>query len=174
MAARLCCRDLPHSIKAWRVTAATRWIAFTAATIFLAACSADPESPEQQIQELIDRLETAAEAKELGVLRDAIGDGYVDDRGYNKRSIEGLLRVYLLRNESIYLLSRVKSIEFPLDDHATVSVIVAMAGVPIASADQLLTIDVDMHRFDLTLQRRDDDWQVVVAQWRRASAEEFL
>ncbi|MBA7631278.1 hypothetical protein ES703_38808 [subsurface metagenome] len=112
----------------------------------------------------------AADARTRG----ATGDGYVDDRGHNKRSIEGLLRVYLLRNESIYLLTRVKSIDFPLDDHATASVIVAMAGVPIASAGQLLTIDVDMHRFDLTLQRRDDDWQVVLAQWRRASAEEFL
>ena len=151
-----------------------RWIVLAVITIFLAACSSGPESPEQQIQELIGRLEMAAEAKELGVLRDAISDGYIDDRGYNKRSIEGLLRVYLLRNESIYLLTRVKSIEIQSDDHATVSVVVAMAGTPIASDDQLLTIDIDMHRFELTLQRRDDDWQVVVAQWRRASAEEFL
>lgn len=151
-----------------------RWIVLAVVPIFLAACSSDPESPEQQIQELIGRLEMAAEAKELGVLRDAISDGYVDGHGYNKRSIEGLLRVYLLRNESIYLLTRVKSIEIQLEDHATVSVMVAMAGTPIASDDQLLTIDVDMHRFELTLQRRDDDWQVVAAQWRRASAEEFL
>ena len=174
MTPRSCCRDLPHSINTRWPAVATRCLAFTAAMVFLAACSSDPESPEQQIREMIERLETAAEAKELGVLRDAIGDGYVDDRGYNKRSIEGLLRVYLLRNDSIYLLTRIKPIEFPLDDHATVSVIVAMAGTPIASADELLTIDVDMHRFDLTLQRRDEDWQVVAAQWRRASAEEFL
>ncbi|MDH3465737.1 MAG: hypothetical protein OES26_07475 [Gammaproteobacteria bacterium] len=174
MTARLCCHGLQHPIKTRRSAAARHWIAFAAMTIFLAACSSDPESPEQQIQNLIERLETAAEAKDLGVLRDALSDQYVDDRGYNKRSIVGLLRINLLRNESIYLLTRVKAIGFPVDDQATASVIVAMAGRPIASAEQLLAIDVDMHRFDLTLEQRDDDWQIVGAQWRRASAEEFL
>ena len=104
------------------------------ALALLAACSG-PASPEQQVRAVIDSMETAVEA-----------------------------RGYFVANQSVHLLTRIESLEFPSPDEARVKLQVGMAGrggQPGASS-----LNADLYDFDLALVREGDEWKVSYADWR--------
>lgn len=139
---------------------------------FIAACGRD--SPEAQLQALIERSEAAAEKKESAVLRQFISEKYSDSQGQNKKALEALLRYYFLRHESIHLLTRIQQITFPQPEVAQATVLVAMAAQPILDAGEIERLRADLHRFELTFLREKGDWKVVRAEWRRAEFADFL
>ena len=94
-------------------------------------------SPEAEIRELIERAATAAEERNVRDLRALIADDYADERGLDRKAVENLLRLHVLRQQSIHLFVRVRGIEFPEPERALVSVAAAMAGRPVARADEL-------------------------------------
>jgi hypothetical protein len=128
----------------------------------LPACAAEPDSPEAQVRALLQRAEAAAEEKDVGALKQMVSESYSDDRGQDRQAIAGLLTFYFLRNQSIYLLTRVGKIEFPEPTRARTTVLVAMAGTPIPDIEELARIRADL------------DWRVTRAAWRRARADDFL
>ncbi|MHB8535776.1 MAG: hypothetical protein ACYDBW_10070 [Sulfuricaulis sp.] len=140
----------------------------------LVSCSSGPDQPEAQVRALLKRGAAAAEKKESGVLRGLISEKYSDTQGQNKKAVEAILRYYFLRNESIYLFTRIQSIEFPEAARAQAVVLVAMAGQPIADASQIERLHADLHHFDITLVREGKDWKVIDAEWRRAEFRDFL
>ena len=98
---------------------------WAAVVLALAACSRQP-SPEAEIRELIERAATAAEARDVRDLRAMIADDYADERGLDRKAVENLLRLHVLRQQSIHLFVRVRGIEFPEPDRALASIAVAM------------------------------------------------
>ena len=140
----------------------------------LVSCSPAEDSPETQVRTLLERGETAAEKKETGVLRKMISEKYSDSQGQDKRAIEAILRYYFLRNESIHLFVRIQSIAFPQPVQAQAIVLVAMAGQPIAGAQELERLRADLHRFEITLASENKEWKVVRAEWRRAEPGDFF
>lgn len=140
----------------------------------LVSCSSEPDQPEAQVRALLKRAAAAAESKESGVLRGLISEKYSDSQGRDKKAVEAILRYYLLRNESIYLFTRIQSIEFPEASRARSVVLVAMAGQPIVDAHQIERLHADLHRFDITLVREGRTWKVTDAEWRRAVFGDFL
>jgi len=62
----------------------------------------------------------------------------------------------------------------PQPDHAQATVLVAMAGVPIVSAQELPALRADLHRFEIDFAREGKAWRVQRAAWRRAELGEFL
>ena len=144
------------------------------AAIALAGCGGKPGTPEAQIRALIARAVTAAEEKDIGSLRDMVSERYSDDQGRSKRTIEDILRLHFLRNESLHLYTRVQSITLGQADRAQARVLVAMAGVPISSELELPALRADLHRFDLDFVREDDHWRVRRASWGRAEPGEFV
>lgn len=142
---------------------------------WMPACRAEPESPEAQVRTLIQRAEAAAEEKRVKALKQLVSESYSDGHGRDKEAIEGLLTYYFLRNQSIHLLTRVQSLEFPEPARCRATVFVAMAAKPIPNIDQLTRIRADLYRFDLSI--RDEgsgDWRVTRAAWRHATAADFL
>lgn len=123
---------------------------------------------------LIERAEQAAENKEGRVLRGFVSDAYRDVDGRDRRSVDGILRVVLLRHEAIHLLTRVSDIAFPETGHARAVVYVAMAGRPIAGPAQLASLRASLYRFELDLADEDGAWRVVSAAWRRAEPADFV
>lgn len=150
------------------------WVVLCCACVLSIACSSEPNSPEQEIRDLLSQLETASEGKRIESLRDAVADEYWDERGNDKRAIERILRFYFLRNESIHLLTRIQSLVLSKTERADAVIMVAMAGTPITSVDALPSINVDLHRFDVALEKQGDAWQVTSAKWRRANVDDFL
>jgi predicted Zn-dependent peptidase len=142
--------------------------------ISVSACSSKQDSPEAQVRALINQAESDAEKKESGALRRLVSEKYSDSQGQDKKAIEAILRYYFLRNESIHLLTRIQQIAVPKPETAQAVVLVAMAGQPISSSEELERIRADLYRFELSLSREDGEWRVIRAEWRRAEFIDFL
>ena len=144
------------------------------ALLAIGACQRERAGPEAQLRALIQSAIAAAEQKRIGELRAVISEQYRDDQGQDKRSVENLLRLHFLRNERLHLFARVQSITLAPPDHAQATVLVAMAGVPMASVQDLPGVRADLHRFNIDFTYEDKQWRAVRAAWRRAEAGEFL
>ena len=150
-------------------------ILFAALAVLLTAIACSkPTTPEQRVREFLDRGEQAAEQKDMRTLRGAVSEHYSDSDGRDRRMIEGILRLYVLRHESIHLLTRVDSIEFPRPAQAHVGIYVAMAARPITHAAQLAAFQANLYRFDLVLAEEDSQWRVLRAAWRPAEPTDFI
>ena len=142
--------------------------------LLLPGCRGERASPEAEVRALINGAVVAAEQKSIGVLKDSISEKYADDQGQNKRAVENLLRLHFLRNQSVHLYAHIQSVTLPQPDRAQATVLVAMAGVPIASAQELPVLRADLHRFEIDFARENKTWRVLRAAWRRAELAEFL
>lgn len=142
--------------------------------LLLPGCRGEREAPEAQVRALINGAAIAAEQKRIGTLRDMVSDRYADDRGQDKRTIENLLRMHFLRNETLHLYTHIQSVTLPQPDRAQAIVLVAMAGVPIASIQALPALRADLHRFEIDFVREDKAWRAQRATWRRAELGEFV
>jgi outer membrane biogenesis lipoprotein LolB len=135
------------------------WIALA----LLTACS-DPASPEQQVRAVIDSLETAVESRDVGALVEHISPNYRDSQGQDRAEASRYARGYFVANQSVHLLTRIESLEFPAPDEARVKLQVGMAGrggEPGASS-----LNADLYDFDLALVREGDEWKLSYADWR--------
>jgi hypothetical protein len=153
------------------------WRVALCATVSLVAwsgCQSTSESPEDQIRALIAKAEKAAEEKDLGTLKDMIHEGYADKQGNKKPELVKLLAYYLLRTESIHLLTRIRTIEFPEPKQSKTLVFVAMAGGSLGSIDDLLKMRADLYRVEVSLlDESRGAWKVTSAEWRPAELTDF-
>jgi hypothetical protein len=150
-------------------------IALTAVIMaMLAACSGEPDNPEQRIRDMIAAGEAAVEARSIMSAVGFVANDYKDGRGRRKQEVRRLLAGYIMRNKSIHLLTRIRQIELNGDNsRADVVLYVGMAGVPLADADQLARIRTDLYRFDLSLILEDGDWRVASGSWHAARLADF-
>lgn len=146
-------------------------IVLTAASLI--ACSGDEQSPEQQIEQLNSNAKLAAEAKDVGVLKDMVSEDFKSGQ-YDKHSIIRLVSLYLLGHKNLHLFSLTRSIQVTDEDSANAEVLVAMAGKPIVGTDQLFDLRAEMLRFNVSYVRNEDEWQVISADWKRATVDDFL
>jgi len=142
--------------------------------MLLPGCQAKHASPEAEVRALIYSAVAAAEQKNFGTLKDIISKRYTDEQGQNKRAIEALLRLHILRNETVHVYAHIQSVTLPQADRAQATVLVAMAGVPIASAQDLPALVADLNRFEIEFVHEGRVWRVQRAAWRRAEPGEFL
>ncbi|MEE4377313.1 MAG: hypothetical protein V2J55_07345 [Candidatus Competibacteraceae bacterium] len=154
------------------------WCGLVLATLLLTAftaCSSGPDSPEEQVRALIEQATDAAERKAVDELQPLIADDYEDAQGHDKKFIKRLLLAYLMRNQSIHLFTRVKSIAMNGPDRAEAEVVVAMTGQPVEDAATFDWLRGDLYHFVLDfIHRGGGDWEVIQAKWRRANVGEFL
>ncbi|MCP5197780.1 MAG: hypothetical protein H6974_13505 [Gammaproteobacteria bacterium] len=142
--------------------------------LVLAACGGASESPETEIRSVIAKALVAAEERNARELRALIAEDYLDASGHDHQAVTGLIRLHLFRNQSIHILTRIRTLEFPEPGRALVTVLAALAGRPVASADQLVGLNADLYRFDLEMIRRGrNDWQIRHAAWERAQLADF-
>jgi hypothetical protein len=135
------------------------WVALA---VLLTACS-DQASPEQQVRAVIDAMEVAAEARDVGDLMAHLSDNYRDAQGQDRQQAALHARGYFISNQSVHLLTRIESLEFPAADEARVKLQVGMAGR--GGETGAGGLSADLHDFDLVLVREGDDWKVSYADW---------
>jgi len=136
------------------------------------ACSSKPRDPEAEVRAAVVALEEAVEARDIGRIKELVADGYQDDRRYDKGKLVSTLQFIFLRRQSIHVLVNIRGIELDGADRATVELVAAAAGMPIANASvlaKLSSADVFDLRFELV--RDGGDWQVTKAKWKRASGD---
>ena len=135
------------------------WVALS----LLTACS-DPASPEQQVRDVIASMAAAVEARDVGDLMEHVAANYRDGQGQDRAEASRYARGYFVANQSVHLLTRIESLEFPSPDEARVKLQVGMAGrggEPGASS-----LNADLYDFDLALVREGGEWKVSYADWR--------
>lgn len=126
------------------------------------------------MRNILERAENLAEQRDRAGLMDMVAADYGDAAGRNAAALDGLLRFHFLRNRSVHLLVRIESIAVSDTGLATAEVLVALAGQPISDPATLTGLRVDLLRLDLTLSRTAQDYRLIGAAWRRASAADFL
>jgi len=157
-----------------RAALATSSLALAAGLLLALACAPDAKSPEEKIRAVLAALEEGAEEKRAGAMKEHVSERYADAQGNDKRAIAQLVAFHLLRNQSVYLLTRVRSVEIEAPGEGRAEVLVAMAGTPIAGPEALLSLRADLYRFDLRLaEEQDGAWRVRSAEWRPAAADDF-
>lgn len=140
----------------------------------LAACSRDALTPEAEIEQLLSEAEKAVESRSVSAVKPFLWEQYRDSDGRDRRAALRLLTGYFLSHQSIHLLSQVTEISLKGEQEAEITLFVALAGQPIDSSAQLLSVRADLIRLDLELVNRNGEWQVSAARWRRANKTDFL
>lgn len=129
----------------------------------LSACGSK-STPEEQVRAVIAAAETGAEARDLSAVMDLVAEGYTDTRGQDKAAIRDLMRAYFIVNQSVHLLMRVDSIDFPADELAAARISVGMLG---RQSQEDWKYAVDVYEFDVRLLNEDGEWRLQSAEWRR-------
>jgi hypothetical protein len=133
------------------------------AALLLAGC-ADDSTPEQQVRAVIESMEVAAEARDVGDLMEHVSANYRDAQGQGPAEASRYARGYFVANQSIHLLTRIESLEFPAPDEARVKLQVGMAGR--GGEQGAAGLSADLYDFDLALVREAGEWKLSYADWR--------
>lgn len=134
----------------------------------VAGCSDNVMTPEEEIRQYIKTGVEAAEDRSSSDLAELIFSGYKDEKGYGKKQIEKLSKLYFFRHKNIYLLTKIEEIEFVTANEAWVTLNVAMAGSVISDASLLSSLRAQIYKFELML-IKDEKWLLHQADWQRAS-----
>lgn len=116
---------------------------------FMTAC-ASRSSDEEQLRELIDAVEIAAEARDASDVLEFIAADYQDSNGFDRTQLQNFLRGYFLANPKIELLVTLGEFEFPAEGLARVDV--SVTRVELSAPDQV--------RLRVEFRRHADRWQV--------------
>jgi hypothetical protein len=129
--------------------------------IFISACSAPSDTPEEALRRWVADAQAAAEAEDRATLMDMLSENYADARGNDYTDVDKILRFYFLRQDSVVLLGKIDEIAVSGDTAALVKLTVGMAG----ANDAALGFSADAYRFELELEQHDEDWLLVAARW---------
>lgn len=148
---------------------------------FLSGCSDNEITSEAKIKAVVESAVKTVEQKELGRLADVIAESYSDQYGNNRKNALKMLRLYFLRNRSIYLFTQIKSIDLLGDEQqkdleqssAQIKVYVGMAGTPISNGIPV-GVRANLFLFDLKMVEEDSEWLVQQAAWKRVSREDII
>ena len=135
---------------------------FTIGTaLVVTACGGSPTDPEAELRAWVSEAEEAAESKDRGALLDKIATNYADARGHDRDELNDMFRFYMLRQQSIALLTKIDEIELLDGTAADMSLTVAMAGTGAGS----FGLNADAYRIELELEKDGDEWLLIGARW---------
>jgi len=147
-----------------------RWIFLSAcavlgleAAVLLGGCG-ERQTPEERVRAVIAAGEQAAEARDLSALLEHVSPAFRDEHGGGRDELKQYLRGYFVMHQSVHLLTRVESIEFPYRDLARVRLTVGTLGRESAEATGI-DLAADVNDIVLELQLEDDGWKVTRAAW---------
>lgn len=131
--------------------------------VMLGGC-AQRGAPEAQVRAVIAAGEQAAEARDLSGVLEHVSPAFLDEHGGGRDELKQILRGYFVTHQSIALLTRIDSVEFPYRDLARVRVTVGTLGREAAGATAF-ELAADVNEIVLELKLEDDEWKVVRAAW---------
>ena len=149
------------------------WLCLGAFAFLSSACGGPRGTPEDRVRALIAQAEESAEARRLADFSDYLSEDYRDEHGNTRREALGLLAANFLRNRSLHLMTRIREIRVTGPTEAEATVLVAMAGSPLAGPEQLLSLRADVYRFHLRLREEHGALRVHSAVWQPALAGEM-
>lgn len=131
------------------------------AVLLFAACGGSVDDPDAELRRWVSEAEEAAENRDRRALIDKVSLNYADARGNNRDEIGNMFRLYILRQQSVSILTKIDDITVAGGSAAEVSLTVGMAG----TNNRALGINADAYRFELELERDDGEWLLIGARW---------
>jgi hypothetical protein len=131
------------------------------AMLLLVSCGGAADEPEAELRRWVSEAEAAAEDRDRRALIDKVSVNYADARGNNRDEIGNMFRVYMLRQQSVSIITKIDDITLAGDSAAEMSLTVGMAG----TNNRAFGLNADAYRFDLELERDDDEWLLIGARW---------
>jgi hypothetical protein len=123
-------------------------------------------TPEQQVRAVIARAADAAEDKDLKTLAGLVSDRFAGPEGMDRAAVVQLLQLQFVRYPAIHVLVRVPSVGFAEPGTAQVTLLAAMASLPLKTPGDLTRAGADIYRFDLILaEESKGQWRVQSATW---------
>lgn len=127
--------------------------------LLVVACSR-PDSPETQVRQTLDAVETAVEARDVGDVMAFVSKDFRDGRGLGPDELRRQLYGYFIANQSIHLLTRIDQLDFPTGDEARLKITVGMVGRDAGSAASW-DLAADVRHCEITLRNEGNDWKIV-------------
>jgi hypothetical protein len=150
-----------------------RWTIVALVSALALGCSGDAETPEDQVRRVIDALQAAAEARDVGAMKEQLSESYKDAQGNDRRTVLGMATGHFMRNKSVYVFSRIVAVEIAEPGLARAEALVALAGRPVKDLSALAQVRADLYRFDLRLRDERGTWRVISAAWQPATLSDF-
>jgi hypothetical protein len=122
-------------------------------------------TPEAEVRALVEKAQHAAEARKVGDLKELLSADFRDAQGDTPAEVAQYLRGYFVVNQSVRLITRIDSLEFPAPDTANLKVGVASATQGTGES-RVGGLGADFRTFELTLAKEDGDWKVRYAKWQ--------
>lgn len=144
-------------------------LAILGLSLLLMACGGDDGSPEAQIKAIIADMEAAAEARNRRGVSERISEDFSSPEGGSKKEVNNLIRAYLLRNQSINIVTVIHAMQAISSQEYRVDLSAFMAAKSVDLNSEAGRLKADRHRFNLTFV--DDsgkgDWKLRSATWNR-------
>ncbi len=129
--------------------------------LVVVACGGSASEPEEEIRAWVKQGQDAAEARDRRELVGMMAPSYSDARGHSRDDIEDMFRFYFLRQQKVALITRIEELEVYDGTAARLVLAVGMAGTD----DSVLGFSADAYRFEMELERHDDEWLLMSARW---------
>lgn len=139
-----------------------RLLSVAFATLVFAACGSS-DTPEAQVRKSLAAMETAAEQRDVSEVMEWISPEFRSPYGHNPDELRKFLYGLFIANQSIHLLTRIDSLEFPVPDEARTQVTVAMVSRE-AESSNAWDLAAEIHEFEVTLRHEDGAWKVLYAE----------
>ncbi len=136
-------------------------------SVVAGACGGPASAPEEELRQWVSAGQAAAEAKKRRALINMISPAYADARGSDRDAIETKLRFYFFRHNSVKLLTTIEAIRVIGDTAAEVDMTVAMTG----TNDSVLGFSASAYRFELELEKDDDEWLLISSRYGQLGEE---
>ena len=129
--------------------------------VVVVACGGPASEPEEEIRAWVKQGQEAAEARDRRELVGMMAPSYSDARGHSRADIEDMFRFYFLRQQKVALITRIEELDIYDGTAARLVLAVGMAG----TNDNVLGFSADAYRFEMELERHDDEWLLMSARW---------
>ncbi len=140
--------------------------------LFLASCGG--KTDEDLIQELMDRIGSCAEKKDIDGVTASLAYDYSDFEGRDKQKTKEMVEEYFrqYRGIVIHVLStRIIEIDAP---EASVETEVALSSGAARVFRRLVRFSTENYRLKIELIKRNENWQVQFAEWRYVTFDELF
>jgi len=137
-------------------------------------CHCTSVSPEERLRATIATGIEAAERGDNAGLAEFVSEQYTDDRGRDRRELLNLVRGYRIQLGPLHIFYIERSLIIASPGRAEVTLLVALASIPVESIADLGNSSADLGRVELAFVEEGGDWRLVEARWRQADLTDFL
>ena len=142
------------------------WALIIILFLSVSACSNQSQlTPEQQVEKVIDAMESAIENRNNSQFMEHISDDYLDHKSNTKKSIRKVATVYLLQNKNINLIIRLDSVDLINQHTAAIEATILMTGTKANLTGRLPFLKFDNQKVSGVFRLIDNNWLLSSLSW---------